>query len=196
MGSFRLGERLKSDEQALLDGYKPAIASMRGRTYEDLKQLYPYIQSSVNPESLIFFQNESHKKVYLERTKNVVEGSPEFEYILGITLGFPERSARWFSQIMERKQELGELPPEKALYGIGVYWAGFSFVSHIEYVDEEIQELWNTYDHPKANENSLYVSAIGAGKYEISHGDLEQVRKVQREVMISRNLISTVSVNK
>lgn len=195
MGNFKLGERLKSDVQALIDGYKPAIVSERGKTYENLKQLYPYISSfiSFEPESLIFFQTERHKDTYLERIESVTEGSPEFEYILGITLGFPEKSARWFSEIKKRKQELGKLPPEKALYGVGVYWAGFSFSSHIEYIDEEIQELWNTYDHPKANENSLYVSAIGAGKYEVTHSDLEQVRLVQREIMLNRNLISTVS---
>lgn len=182
----RISERLKHDTQALLDGYKPAIISERGKSYEDLKKRYPYICPFVRsePDSLILFQTNSHKKRYLERMKKVAEGSPEFEYVLGTTLGFPDQSAKWFASM-----SMEEDPPEKKWYGVGIYWAGFTFMSHIEYVDQEIQKLWNTYDHPKANENSLFLLAKGKGFTEISYGSMKQVKKIQKEIMLTRNLM-------
>lgn len=137
----RVSERLKNDTQALIDGYKPAIISERGKSYEDLKKRYPYICPfvSAEPDSLIFFQTAEHKDLYLERMRNVEEGSPQFEYILGTTLGFPERSAKWFASIVQKEKELGYLPDEKQLYGVGIYWAGFSFSSNVEFVDQEIE---------------------------------------------------------
>lgn len=129
---------------------------------------------------------------YQDRIKNVDEGSSEFEYVVGVTLGFPECSARWFADMTKQQEEQGleDLTPERKQYGIGVYWAGFTFVSNLRWLNEDIEWMWNTYHHPKAIGNALSLLVKEKGFLEIPFGNLQEVRKIKEEVMKNRGLIS------
>lgn len=186
-----ISEKFKKDTAAFRDGYKPAILSDRDVPYVDLMQKYPYVRPFVSqePDSTIYFQTQAEKDLYLKRIKHAEEGTPEFEYIIGTTLGFPKRSAKWFADMVQKEQELGDSPPEKDMYDVGIYWAGFSFVSHIDFVDTEIEWMWNTYDHPKAKEHSLFLLCFETGFHEISFGDLKYVRNIQESIKRERGLL-------
>lgn len=181
--------------EAFSDGYKPAILLKRTAKFFPKVSGFPFIQpfNSLDPDGCIIFRSENQKEAYQQQIKSVVEDTYQWHYIVGQTLGYPEKSVEWFSHVFADKKKTGKDNGDIALFGVGVVWAGFFFKTNVKYLSEEIQVLWNRYQHPKAVENPLYLRT-DTGYIEISYGDLEHVRRVQRNVMRQRGLV--ISVNR
>jgi len=143
-----------------------------------------------NIYSYIFFQTAKQRDDYAKKMRNVKRdvGSFAFHYHVGIALGFPKKSvmeyAKW--RVVERK--VGKYPEEERKRSIGVIWAGFFFISYLDICVDEVRWMWETYHHPKAIENPLYLHSEHE-RFEIQYGDVKRLREVREYIMKERGLI-------
>lgn len=88
-----------------MDGYKPAL--LIEKTSKNLPLLKGYPFCDYNECFLLCFQSEDRKMEYLHQNKGLEENSYEENRLLGLTLGYPEKSVEFFSQNneIEKKQE-------------------------------------------------------------------------------------------
>lgn len=167
-------------EEAFLDGYKPAVLQLTTHpTYEQLKKYPNCLYGSWEPTSRIFFQTQQQLDTYRELMKDVREDSPEFHRIVGLTLGFPRRSVEHFAWMRELEERTGQWPEEEEKKTVGAVWAGFYFSCLLDIADHEIQWLWDTYQHPKADGHPVYFWTPETSYIEIPYGDLDELHRVQ-----------------
>jgi len=173
--------------EAFLDGYKPAILIERDNPNLHLVNDYP--SYSYDENLILFFQNEELRKQYKSKMKHVEKGSYEEDCLLGLTLGFPKKSVEFFARNFQIEKETGELPDKDVL--ISMEWAGISFTTHIDYVEHEARWLWDTYKHPKAIENPIYLWTKETSYLEVPYGDFDQLREASEYIRKKRGLVVT-----
>src|SRR5690606_39618135 len=152
MSSKKKNKR-KSYGRAFLDGYKPAI--LIERDHPNLHLLKDYPSYPYDEKLILFFQDEKLRNQYLSKVKYVEKDTYEECCLLGLTLGFPKKSVEFFAKNDQVRLKTGVLPNREV--ELGMMWVGFSFSTHIDYVEHEARWLWDTYKHPKAIENPLYL---------------------------------------
>ena len=172
--------------RAFLDGYKPAILIERDNPYLHLVRGYPSYQ--YDEWNILFFQNDELRRRFLSLLKGVEKGSYEECCLVGLTLGFPKKSVEFFARNDQIEKETGIFPMKVA---IGMMWAGISFTTHIDYVEHEARWLWDTYKHPKAIENPLYLWTKETSYLEVPYGDFDQLLKACEYIRKKRGLIVT-----
>lgn len=182
---------LKSEVEAFLDGYKPAI--LIGENSNHLLKLDAYPSLLIDRErdymSHLFFQTEEAKNQYLQKILNIEQDSYEDHYLLGITLGLPEKSVDFFAKTRVHKNKTGQTSKESEIYGVGVIWAGFSFAGHLEYLQEEISWLWETYRHPRTEGLPLYLCPEGNEMIPIPHQDQAKLVEGEQQIRQLRGLL-------
>ncbi|MCH5584240.1 hypothetical protein MK805_04565 [Shimazuella sp. AN120528] len=186
----------KREHFAFLDGYKPALLiSPRNPFFEtvlatDFPSITPFDDE---PGSYIFFQTEKQKEEYQRKIEGVALRSYDFHMIVGETLGFPMRSVKYYAEMRGLEDKLGHYPEIERQEKIGVNWAGFFFSSHIDFVVEEVQWLFNTYQHEKAVGLPLCLSRLaeGLGSVDIPYGDITKLCAVVREIQEERKQKAT-----
>jgi hypothetical protein len=184
----------KKYEQAFLDGYKPGVLSYTNSPFFQQLKSYPYISPfDHEEESGIFFQTDQQKREYLELMKDVpIEfGSYQFHYNVGIALGFPEKSVKYYSEMRVLEEQTGEYPVEEERLKVGIHWAGFSFSSYLPWLIEDVEWMWKQYNHPKAIECPFYLRSK-KGYKEIQYGDFATLEEVRKYIMAERGLIPSV----
>lgn len=168
----------KRADAAFLDGYKPALLIATSHEFfetvasTDFPRITPFDDEE---GSHIFFQTEEQKEDYQKRIKGVELRSYEFNMIVGEALGFPKKSIEYFSGMRALEDKIGHYPEEERQTKIGVTWAGFFFSSHVDFVKDEVQWLFDTYKHEKAVGLSLYIRTSETGYIEIPYGDLNRL---------------------
>jgi hypothetical protein len=176
----------KKDYEAFLDGYKPAVLVESDRDYIKLLNGHPfttaYERDCYNLD--LYFQDERSKQVYIEHAKGVIEDSYHDHYLLGVTLGFPEWSAKWFAESMAAGR--GEWLPETKIHKIGVNWAGFGFGTHLDMLIDEVRWLWSVYDHPATRDEQLYLWNPKMKRIAVNVGDFEQLETARQYIMQQR----------
>ncbi|RAL20826.1 hypothetical protein [Thermoflavimicrobium daqui] len=179
----------KSHEQAFIDGYKPAVLSLKRNPFFEQFIQYPHISPfNSEPESYIFFQSDHLKKEYEQRLRKA-EGIFQYHCIIGQTLGFPQRSVEFFAQAREILEKMGEYPEQEKLHEIGVIWAGFYFSSHVDFFDQEVRWLWDRYIHPKAQGDLLDIR-VGNKFYTINFGDIDSLHQLELEARKQLGLVT------
>ncbi|MRG29086.1 hypothetical protein [Laceyella tengchongensis] len=183
----------KRYEQAFLDGYKPVTIGWKGKLFNEIyyEQLikYPHINPyEGNPNGYIFFQNNQLKETYLERMK-AAKNEYEKHIVLGEMLGFPEKSVKKYAEMRVLEDELGEYPEIEGKQAVGVEWAGFYFTTYLDFIESEIQWLWETYQHPKAVNNPLCLWSKDVDAIEILYGDCGAINEAVRFIKEKRNLV-------
>lgn len=179
--------------EAFLEGYKPAILHLKSSKEFDLLKEYPHICpfNRHHSKGCIFFQTKEQRKQYQEQMKDIQEDTYEWHYIVGKTLGFPERSVEWYSRMCELQNKIGKQPDEKKKYDVGVHWSGFCFSSHLDIVTEEVRRTWNKYNHPKAINYPLYLWTKETSYIEIPYGDFDRLTEVCEYIRKKRGLVVT-----
>lgn len=174
---------LKPEHEAFLDGYKPSI--LIGNDSEFISELehYPSVLMDRNRDyiSSLFFYTEEAKQAYLEKIIDIEQDSYEDHYLLGITLGFPEKSVDFSARMRVYKAQTGE-PSKEERYAVGLIWAGFSFSTHMDYVSEEATWMWDTYKHPKSVEFPLYLCPSGNEILEVPYGDKTRLAEAYEQI--------------
>jgi hypothetical protein len=180
----------KREHFAFLDGYKPALLiSPRNQHFETIVATnFPHVVPFDDEAgSHMFFQTEEQKEDYLKRMEGVGLRSYEFNMIVGEVLGFPVRSVEYFSKMRVLEDKIGYYPEEEEQTKVGVAWAGFFFSSHIEFVEQEIHWLFDTYQHEKAVGLPLYLRTLEDGYIEIPYGDFAKLQLVVQAIRERRN---------
>jgi hypothetical protein len=179
----------KREHFAFLDGYKPALLiSPRNQLFETVvASHFPRI-TPFDDElgSHIFFQTEEQKKDYQKRIKGIELRSYEFNMLVGEVLGFPMKSVEYFSKMRALEDEIGYYSEEESQTKVGVAWAGFFFSSHIDFVEQEIKWLFDTYQHEKAVGLPWYLRTLEDGYIEIPYGNFNILREVVQEIKVFR----------
>lgn len=183
----------KRYEQAFLDGYKPVTLGWKGKLFNEIyyEQLiqYPYINPyEGSPNGYIFFQDDRLKETYLERMK-AAKNEYEKHIVLGEMLGFPVKSVKKYAEMRVLEDELGEYPEIERKQAVGVEWAGFFFTTYLDFIENEIKWLWETYQHPKAVNNLLCLWSKDIDAMEIKYGDYVALDKAVRFIKEKRNLV-------
>jgi hypothetical protein len=180
----------KPAHEAFLDGYKPALLiATSHKSFENVASTdFPRITPFDDEEgSYIFFQTERQKEEYQRRIEGVQLRSYEFNLIVGETLGFPLKSVEYFSRMRALEDKLGHYPEIERQEKVGVVWAGFFFSSHMDFVEQEVNWLWSTYQHEKAIGLPLYIPRYDQGRYEeIPYGDFEKLHRVIQDIREDR----------
>ncbi|SHF22501.1 hypothetical protein SAMN05444392_11123 [Seinonella peptonophila] len=178
---------------AFLDGYKPAIQfETYSRHFNRVSDL-PFPSYQLDEDLCMFFQTEELKQTYLDRMNGVNENSYEEIYIMGTTLGFPEKSVDLYAKARVLEAKTGIYPTEEEkMYKIGVNWAGFEFAGFLNVLEPDIQWLWNTYNQSKAVEEPFYLWTEESSYIEVPLGDFERLEEVKVYIMKERGLIPAV----
>jgi hypothetical protein len=180
--------KLKAEYEAFLDGYKPAI--LIGEDSKNIQELeaYPSILIDRNRDymSHLFFQTETAKQTYMNAILDIELDSYEDHYLLGMTLGLPEKSVDYFARVQQKK--LGTRAQELQESGVGIIWAGFSFSANVEDLIAEVKWMWQTYQHPAAIEHSLYLCPVGNDMLEVPYGDEARLEEANAEIREIRGL--------
>ncbi|SHF07414.1 hypothetical protein SAMN05444392_10762 [Seinonella peptonophila] len=168
-------------ESAFLAGYKPALDVRPNFRYFDyLKENYPYIDEQDKYQNHLFFQTTQQKDEFLTRTEHLDHHAmnPAYARELGLVLGYPQKSVDYFVwYITEETKGTQESTLEEGK--IGIKYAGIDFASHIDLLIEEVQWLWNTYDHPFARECISFVR-VEDDLYRLEYGNEEQLKKIEQ----------------
>jgi len=180
-------KKRKSYGRAFLDGYKPAILIERDNPYLPFVRGYPSYQ--YDELNTLFFQNEELRRQYLRKLSGIKKGSYEECCLVGLTLGFPKKSVEFFARNDQIEKETGILPNRDV--SIGMEWAGICFATHIDYVEHEARWLWDTYKHPKAIENPLYLWTKETSYLEVPYGDFGQLKEASEYIRKKRGLVVT-----
>lgn len=181
-------KRIKRDFQAFLDGYKPALIMDNDSRYFLRVKHFP--RYCYNKYLTYFFQNDSLKEKFTTELKKVVRGSYEECCLIGLTLGYPKKSVEFFARNDQIEKEIGVLPNRDV--AIGMAWAGFRFSTSLEFLEEEAKWMWETYQHPKANENPMYFWSDKENTYlSVPYGDVDRLREVRDSIMKERGSIVT-----
>lgn len=183
----------KRYEQAFLDGYKPVVLGWKSKLFNEMyyEQLiqYPYINPyEGNPNGYIFFQNDQLKETYVERM-NGAKNEYEKHMVLGEMLGFPEKSGKKYAEMRVLEDELGEYPEIEGKPAVGVEWAGFYFTTDLDFIESEIKWLWETYQHPKAISESLFLWSRDIDAFKVAYGDYDAVNQSVQFIKTKRNLV-------
>jgi hypothetical protein len=180
----------KREHYAFLDGYKPSIlVEPTNELFKLIPTNYPHLESYIDQENVyMFFQTAEQKEEYQRKIEGVKWGTYDFHMIIGETLGFPMRSVEYYAEMRALEDKLGHYPEIERQEKIGVAWAGFFFSSRLDFVAEEVQWLWGTYDHEKAVGLPLYLSRLveGLGYVDIPYGDITKLRSVVQEIQEDR----------
>lgn len=182
-----LQSKRKGFWEAFLDGYKPAI--LIERDHPNLHLLKDYPSYPYDEKLILFFQDEKLRNQYLSKVKYVEKDTYEECCLLGLTLGFPKKSVEFFAKNDQVRLKTGVLPNREV--ELGMMWAGFSFSTHIDYVEHEARWLWNTYRHPKAIENPLYLWTKETSYLEVPYGDFGQLEEASEYIRKKRGLVVT-----
>jgi hypothetical protein len=187
-------ERKVHEASAFLAGYKPALNIRPNFKYFDyLLDHYPFIDEKDIHQNYIFFQTADLKKEFVERTHNVEHHAmnPSYARELGLALGFPKKSVEYFVEcLIKEKEDI----PRKVLHRgrIGIWYAGFSFATHIDLLVNEVHWLWNTYDHPFARECLSFVEAGIDAVYRLDYGDEKRLCQLEEHIRNKLGLIPIV----
>jgi len=176
----------KSYGRAFLDGYKPAILVEKDNPNLHLVKGYPSYE--YDEKFMLFFQSEKEREKFVNKVKYVEKDTYEKCCLLGLTLGFPKKSVEFFAKNDQIERETGVLPNRDV--SIGMEWAGISFATHIDYVEHEARWLWETYQHPKAIENPLFLWTVETSYLEVPYGDFEKLAEARDYIRKKRGLIS------
>lgn len=186
----------KRCEEAFLEGYKPAVVAITNNKYFKELLKYPHVTPvNDNPHTYIFFQNEELKDSYTTKMMGIKWdfGSYECHYHLGIALGFPERSVRAYADWRVAEERLGKYPEEEEKQSIGISWAGFSFTSYLDFIEQEVLWMWQTYKNSITIENSFCLWGKEEGYIEIPCGDVTRLNEVCEYIKNTRDLTPTVT---
>jgi hypothetical protein len=185
---------LKREHEAFLDGYKPALLiSPRSKFFDivsktDFPRITPFDDED---NSHIFFQTEHHKLLYSSQIEGVSLRTYDFHKIVGKTLGFPKESVLYFAKMRDLEEEIGNYPEDERINGVGVIWAGFFFASHLEFVEREVQWLWNTYQHEKAVGQPLYLWTKETDYIVVQYLDFARLKELKEEIQEGRKQKAT-----
>ena len=175
-----LQSKRKGFGEAFLDGYKPAI--LIERDHPNLHLLNDYPSYPFDEKLILFFQNEGLRKQYESKMEYLEKDTYEECCLLGLTLGFPQKSVEFFARNEQIRLRTGMLSNRGV--SIGMEWAGICFTTHIDYVEHEARWL-----HPKAIENPLYLWTKETSYLEVPYGDFDQLIKTSEYIREKRGLI-------
>jgi len=180
--------RWKRDGEAFLDGYKPAL--LIEKTSPNLHLLEGYPSYPYDEKNIFFFQNERVERKFLQQISNLKKDSYEECCLVGLTLGYPKKSVEFFAKEEEARNRTGELPNQNIR--IGMIWAGFWFTTNLYIMLEEAKWMWETYTHPRAIENPMYLWLAADRKhFSVPYGDYSRLREVREYIMREWGLIVT-----
>ncbi|MCH5585108.1 hypothetical protein MK805_09005 [Shimazuella sp. AN120528] len=175
--------RKKRDYEAFLDGYKPALVIEPYRQAYPLVEHYPCVE--YDEDNTFHFHTEEQKRAFEEALNEVERGSYEEEFLIGSTLGFPQKSVEFFARGCEIKKETSKMPES-----LGVIWAGFWFATDAEIVHDEVVWLWNTYKHPRTEGETLYLWGDDIDiDIEVPHGDYNALEKACEYIREKRGIV-------
>jgi hypothetical protein len=189
-------QKQKREHFAFLDGYKPALLiAPRNKLFEtvlatDFPRITPFDDES---GSHIFFQTEAQKEDYQKRIKGVELRSYEFNMIVGEVLGFPMKSVKYFSKMRALEDKIGYYSEEERMTSIGVTWAGFYFTSHIDFVEQEVHWLFDTYRHEKAIGLPVSLWTRETDAIEVEYGDIGRVKAIADTIKAVREQKAAVT---
>ena len=161
------------DVDAFLIGMKPALYGNTGSPtmINNMDKLlsYPYVTKGIDifdgQDFFLFFQNERLKDDFVNQVKNIQPRSPGFHELLGITLGYPPKAAKFYARCQENEHLYD--------YSIGIMYGGVRCVSHIDEVIENSSWLWDRYTDDK----DLRIQ-INGNHYSVNQYDTEELDKV------------------
>jgi hypothetical protein len=126
---------------SFLKGYKPAFICNIDETFSKdiLAQLNKrphtlHMDMGRAPQH-IYFLSQQFKDHFLVSIDGLERSSPEFDYQLGLVLGYPEKAARFY-----RDRETDE---SLTWFRICVEYCGIQFVCNLNELVEVIYELWS-----------------------------------------------------
>jgi hypothetical protein len=189
-------QKQKREHLAFLDGYKPALLTYPSDKLHDtvlatdFPRITPFDKQS---GSHILFQTKQQKEEYQRKIEGVKRGTYDFHIIVGETLGFPKRSVEYYSKMRVLEDRIGHYPEEERQTKIGVNWAGFFFSSHIDFVEQEVQWLFNTYQHEKAIGLPVSLWTRETDAIEVEYGDLVRVRAIADTIKAVREQKAAVA---
>jgi hypothetical protein len=178
----------KREHFAFLDGYKPALlVEPKHKFFNLIPTNYPHLESYIEQDDIyIFFQTEELKNEYVKKVEGVSWGTYEFHKIIGEALGFPKKSVEFYARMRVLEDKIGHYPEEEEQTKVGVAWAGFFFSSHLDFVEQEVHWLFNTYQHEKAVGLPLYLRTSEDGYIEIPYGNFEKLNLVVNTIKADR----------
>jgi len=144
--------------QSFLAGIKPTCFENLDRLAPEIRtRLFQYPFHQTDENAAIFFQNESLKRSFLQQTQHLDRQSPEYQRVLGQTLGFPPKAAHFYAryyewQLRNRSEALGYFFTHK----VGYRYAGIMCEGHIDDLVENAEWLWDQY----YVENTMTIKAI------------------------------------
>jgi hypothetical protein len=187
----------KREHEAFLDGYKPALVIYPSDKHFDkvLATDFPRITPfDKQLSSYIFFQTEEQKQEYQRKIEGVKWGTYEFHKIVGEALGFPKKSVEYYAQMRVLENKMGHYPEEERRDSVGVEWAGFFFSSHMDFVEQEVRWLFDTYQHEKAIGLPVSIWVVGFDTPDIPYGDFERMNMIVNKLQEIRKQKVSVTV--
>lgn len=178
-------KKKKRDGEAFLDGYKPALLIEKRNPNLHLLEGYP--SYPYDEQNIFFFQNEREKQKFVQQFRSLEKDSYEECCLVGRTLGYPQKSVEFFARNCEIEKETGVYPNKEI--AISLIWAGFYFTTNLYILIEEAKWMWETYTHPKAIENPLYLWTKETSFLEVPYGDFHQLAEAREYIKKKRGLL-------
>ncbi|MBA4602747.1 hypothetical protein [Thermoactinomyces mirandus] len=85
---------------------------------------------------------------------------------------------------------MGEYPGIEKKQVVGVEWAGFYFATYLDFIESEINWMWETYKHPKAVNNPLYLWAPDIEAIEIPYKNDTALKEAVHFIKLKRNQVT------
>lgn len=158
-----------SEVEAFVQGLKPALITtsdnkkFMDNDFDMLSREYPFLDDDIglrdDVTSYLFFQTDEALQEFANRKREVDRKSPEYHRLLGFTLGYPPKAVEQF--YIKEKLKASNDPRGKAWQemSVSLYYCGCSVQSHIDFVIEHTNWLWNTYRF----EELLYIGVVDNG---------------------------------
>jgi hypothetical protein len=182
--------RKKNYVDALLDGYKPAVwVGTYERLYERVVDK-PFPKEFYGKNMVVLFQNDTLRRQFVEQMEHARGNKIQETYIMGITLGFPERSVAYFCECERTELETEDNPYQ--IGHIGMEWAGFSFSTHVDIALEEARELWATYTHEKAINEPMYLWTKETSYIEVPYNDYTSLEIACAHIREKQGIVTVV----
>ncbi len=137
-----------SSYEAFLEGRKPATYVNLGiiSRPELISKLMKYPKINEFGDFWMFFRNDRMKSRYMKQMNGIKPGTPERQYILGITLGYPPKAVDFYTRYFEWQLREREVAKDWFFtHNVAMKYHGIMFVSHVDDLEENARWLWDTY---------------------------------------------------
>lgn len=160
------------DVDAFLLGIKPAYYGNTGcpttMKHMDKLKYYPCVTEGIDisdNDYFLFFQNDQLKNEFLDKLYDVAPRSPEFHELLGLTIGYPPKAAKFFARC-QQDEDLYD-------FSLAIHYAGIRCISHVDNLIENATWLWDQY----IEEEDMRI-LVGTRFYPVKRYDTEALENI------------------